>query len=117
MSLRQFISCNVGAIHRRHRGCVRRKQLDQIILAPDRALRGGAGVHMGRPSKLTPHRQREAIARREAGEVLTATPPDECIISGPSVYRVDPKRTMERARRKKSNQRLLKPCARQQAGS
>jgi DNA invertase Pin-like site-specific DNA recombinase len=31
-----------------------------------------AGVHMGRPSKLTPHQQREAIARREAGETLTA---------------------------------------------
>ena len=30
-----------------------------------------AGVHMGRPSKLTPHQQREAIARRDAGEVLT----------------------------------------------
>ena len=30
-----------------------------------------AGVHMGRPSKLTPHQQREALARREAGEALT----------------------------------------------
>ena len=30
-----------------------------------------AGVHMGRPSKLTPHQQREAIARRDAGEALT----------------------------------------------
>ena len=29
------------------------------------------GVHMGRPSKLTPHQQREAIARRDAGEALT----------------------------------------------
>jgi DNA invertase Pin-like site-specific DNA recombinase len=29
-----------------------------------------AGVHMGRPSKLTPHQQREAIARRDAGEAL-----------------------------------------------
>jgi DNA invertase Pin-like site-specific DNA recombinase len=28
------------------------------------------GVHMGRPSKLTPHQRREAIARREAGEAL-----------------------------------------------
>jgi len=28
------------------------------------------GVHMGRPSKLTPHQRREAIARREAGETL-----------------------------------------------
>jgi hypothetical protein len=30
-----------------------------------------AGVHMGRPLKLTPHQQREAIARRDAGEALT----------------------------------------------
>jgi DNA invertase Pin-like site-specific DNA recombinase len=31
-----------------------------------------AGVHMGRPPKLTPHQQREAIARRDTGEALTA---------------------------------------------
>ena len=30
-----------------------------------------AGVHMGRPSKLTAHQKREAIARRDAGEALT----------------------------------------------
>jgi DNA invertase Pin-like site-specific DNA recombinase len=30
------------------------------------------GVHMGRPSKLTPHQRQEAIARRDAGETLTA---------------------------------------------
>jgi DNA invertase Pin-like site-specific DNA recombinase len=29
-----------------------------------------AGVHMGRPSKLTPHQRAEAIKRREAGETL-----------------------------------------------
>jgi DNA invertase Pin-like site-specific DNA recombinase len=29
------------------------------------------GVHMGRPSALTLHQQREALARREAGEALT----------------------------------------------
>jgi len=28
------------------------------------------GVHMGRPSKLTAHQKREAIARRDAGETL-----------------------------------------------
>jgi DNA invertase Pin-like site-specific DNA recombinase len=28
------------------------------------------GVHMGRPSKLTPHQQREALERRENGETL-----------------------------------------------
>jgi DNA invertase Pin-like site-specific DNA recombinase len=28
------------------------------------------GVHMGRPSTLTPHQQREALARRDAGETL-----------------------------------------------
>jgi DNA invertase Pin-like site-specific DNA recombinase len=30
-----------------------------------------AGVHMGRPPKLTRHQQREAIERRDAGETLT----------------------------------------------
>lgn len=30
-----------------------------------------AGVHMGRPPKLTPHQRREAIARRDAGETLS----------------------------------------------
>jgi DNA invertase Pin-like site-specific DNA recombinase len=29
-----------------------------------------AGVHMGRPFKLTPHQRREALARRKAGETL-----------------------------------------------
>ena len=36
-----------------------------------RARAKAAGVHMGRPSKLTPHQRREAIARRDAGEALT----------------------------------------------
>jgi DNA invertase Pin-like site-specific DNA recombinase len=30
-----------------------------------------AGVHMGRPSKLTHHQRQEAIARRDAGETLS----------------------------------------------
>ena len=33
--------------------------------------RGSRCVHMGRPFKLNRHQQREAIARREAGEALT----------------------------------------------
>jgi DNA invertase Pin-like site-specific DNA recombinase len=36
-----------------------------------RARAKAQGVHMGRPSKLTPHQQREAVARRDAGEALT----------------------------------------------
>jgi DNA invertase Pin-like site-specific DNA recombinase len=36
-----------------------------------RARAKAAGVHMGRPSKLTRHQQKEAIARRDAGETLT----------------------------------------------
>jgi DNA invertase Pin-like site-specific DNA recombinase len=36
-----------------------------------RAHAKAAGVHMGRPAKLTPHQRREAIARRDAGEALT----------------------------------------------
>jgi DNA invertase Pin-like site-specific DNA recombinase len=35
-----------------------------------RARAKAAGVHMG-PSKLSSHQQREAIARRDAGEALT----------------------------------------------
>jgi DNA invertase Pin-like site-specific DNA recombinase len=30
-----------------------------------------AGVHMGRPPKLTPHQRQEAMARRERGDTLT----------------------------------------------
>jgi DNA invertase Pin-like site-specific DNA recombinase len=36
-----------------------------------RARAKARGVHMGRPSALSPHQQREALARREAGEALT----------------------------------------------
>ena len=36
-----------------------------------RARAKARGVHMGRPSALTRHQQREAIARRDAGEALT----------------------------------------------
>jgi DNA invertase Pin-like site-specific DNA recombinase len=36
-----------------------------------RARAKAAGLHLGRPSKLSPHQQREAIARRDAGEALT----------------------------------------------
>ncbi len=36
-----------------------------------RARAKAAGVHMGRPAKLSPHQRREAIARRDAGEALT----------------------------------------------
>jgi DNA invertase Pin-like site-specific DNA recombinase len=34
-------------------------------------LTPAAGVHMGRPPKLTQHQRREAMERREAGEPLT----------------------------------------------
>ena len=36
-----------------------------------RARAVARGVKMGRPPKLTPHQQREAIKRRERGEALT----------------------------------------------
>jgi DNA invertase Pin-like site-specific DNA recombinase len=36
-----------------------------------RELAKKRGVKFGRPSKLTPHQRREAIARREQGELLT----------------------------------------------
>jgi DNA invertase Pin-like site-specific DNA recombinase len=48
------------------------KELIKARTSEGRARAKADGVHMGRPSKLTPHQQREAIARREAGEALTA---------------------------------------------
>jgi DNA invertase Pin-like site-specific DNA recombinase len=36
-----------------------------------RARAKARGVHMGRPPALSPHQQREALARRDAGEALT----------------------------------------------
>src|SRR6476659_5778744 len=48
------------------------RELIKARTSEGRTRATAAGVHMGRPSKLTPHQQREAIARREAGEALTA---------------------------------------------
>jgi len=36
-----------------------------------KARTGAAGVHMGRPPKLTPHQRQEAMARRQAGQSLS----------------------------------------------
>ena len=47
------------------------RELIKARTGEGRARAKAAGVHMGRPSKLTPHQQREAIARRDAGEALT----------------------------------------------
>jgi DNA invertase Pin-like site-specific DNA recombinase len=46
------------------------RELIKARTGEGRALAKAAGVHMGRPSKLTPHQRREAIARRDAGEAL-----------------------------------------------
>jgi DNA invertase Pin-like site-specific DNA recombinase len=48
------------------------RELIKARTSEGRARAKADGVHMGRPSKLTPHQQREALARREAGEALTA---------------------------------------------
>jgi DNA invertase Pin-like site-specific DNA recombinase len=47
------------------------RELIKARTGEGRARAKAAGVHMGRPSKLTPHQRREAIARRDAGEALT----------------------------------------------
>lgn len=47
------------------------RELIRARTGEGRARAKAAGVHMGRPSKLTPHQQREAITRRDAGETLT----------------------------------------------
>jgi len=43
------------------------RELIKARTGEGRARAKAAGVHMGRPSKLTPHQRREAIARRNAG--------------------------------------------------
>src|SRR4029077_19380567 len=47
------------------------RELIKARTGEGRARAKAVGVHMGRPSKLTPHQKREAIARRDAGEALT----------------------------------------------
>jgi DNA invertase Pin-like site-specific DNA recombinase len=47
------------------------RELIKARTGEGRARAKAAGVHMGRPSKLTVHQQREAIERREKGEALT----------------------------------------------
>jgi DNA invertase Pin-like site-specific DNA recombinase len=44
------------------------RELIRARTGEGRARAKAAGVHMGRPSKLTPHQRREAIARLDAGE-------------------------------------------------
>jgi DNA invertase Pin-like site-specific DNA recombinase len=47
------------------------RELIKARTGEGRARAKAAGVHMGRPPKLTPHQRREAIARCDAGEALT----------------------------------------------
>jgi DNA invertase Pin-like site-specific DNA recombinase len=47
------------------------RELIRARAGDGRARAKARGVHMGRPSSLSPHQQREALARRVAGETLT----------------------------------------------
>jgi DNA invertase Pin-like site-specific DNA recombinase len=47
------------------------RELIRVRTGEGRVRAKARGVHMGRPFKLNRHQQREAIARREAGEALT----------------------------------------------
>jgi DNA invertase Pin-like site-specific DNA recombinase len=47
------------------------RELIRARTGEGRARAKARGVHMGRPSALSPHQQAEARARREAGEALT----------------------------------------------
>jgi DNA invertase Pin-like site-specific DNA recombinase len=47
------------------------RELIRARTGEGRARAKAAGVHMGRPPKLTQHQRREAMERREAGEALT----------------------------------------------
>ena len=46
------------------------RELIKARTGEGRARAKAAGVHMGRPAKLTPHQRAQAIARRDAGEAL-----------------------------------------------
>ena len=48
------------------------RELIKARTGEGRARAKAAGIHMGRPPKLTSHQRREALDRREAGEALTA---------------------------------------------
>jgi DNA invertase Pin-like site-specific DNA recombinase len=47
------------------------RELIRVRTGEGRVRAKARGVHLGRPFKLNRHQQREAIARREAGEALT----------------------------------------------
>jgi DNA invertase Pin-like site-specific DNA recombinase len=47
------------------------RELIKARTGEGRTRAAARGVHMGRPSALTPHQKREALTRREAGEPLT----------------------------------------------
>ena len=47
------------------------RELIRARTSEGRARAKANGQSLGRPHKLTPHQQREAVARRERGEVLT----------------------------------------------
>ena len=47
------------------------RELIRVRTGEGRVRAKARGIHMGRPFKLNRHQQREAIARREAGEALT----------------------------------------------
>ena len=47
------------------------RELIRVRTGEGRVRAKARGVHMGRPFKLNRHQQREAIARRDAGEALT----------------------------------------------
>ena len=46
------------------------RDLIRTRTAEGRARAKARGQHMGRPPKLTPHQQREAIKRRQSGEPI-----------------------------------------------
>ena len=47
------------------------RELIRARTGEGRKLAKERGIHLGRPFKLTPHQRREALARRERGELLT----------------------------------------------
>jgi len=48
-----------------------KRELTRARTSEDRARAKALGKHLGRPSQLAEHQRKEALARRERGELMT----------------------------------------------
>jgi DNA invertase Pin-like site-specific DNA recombinase len=64
------------------------RELIRTRTTEGRARAAQRGQHMGRPAKMTPHQQREALARREAGKESLADIGRTYNVSGATISRL-----------------------------